>query len=326
MSMSHYQKPYYGFIVKQAGIHTLIQDLGRFGQHGIGLTNGGPLDYQAFYWANRLCQNPINSSALEITLGGLELTAISATKIAVTGASVELFINDQVKALWRSHTVNSGDIIRLGVAKMGMRAYLAVDGGFQIKKSFGSSATVCRENIGGLQGKALAENDFLPIKTLSNKIEVDFILAKQHRPIYSDEVVLRTIVGYQHQHFSVLAKRLFFSSEFTVSEHCDRMGYRLFNELINQHVSADIDGILSEGICHGAIQMPADGQPIILLNDRQTIGGYPKIGSVIALDTNKLAQLGQSAKVRFEEISMEEAHSANLLALRQFKYTKLHTC
>ncbi|MBL4911480.1 MAG: biotin-dependent carboxyltransferase [Alteromonadaceae bacterium] len=326
MNNSQDSKEYFGFIVKQAGIHTLIQDLGRFGYHAIGLTNGGPLDYQAFYWANSLCQNPANSSALEITLGGLELTAISATKIAVTGATVALFINNQAKALWRSHTINSGDIIRLGFAKRGMRAYLAVVGGFQIPKSFGSSATVCRESIGGLQGKALINNDFLPIKTLSAKVEVDFSLPEKYRPIYMNEVVLRTIVGYQYQHFSRLAQQLFFSSEFTVSEHCDRMGYRLANDNIKSHISADIDGVLSEGICHGAIQIPADGQPIVLLNDRQTIGGYPKVGAVIALDTNKLAQLGQGAKVYFEEISMEDAHNANLLAQQQFKCTTLQTC
>jgi len=311
-----------GFLVKQAGIHTLIQDLGRFGQHQIGLTNGGPIDKLAFSWANRLCQNVLNSSALEITMGGLELIATSATKIAITGAKVDVFINNQRKELWRTHTINSGDVIRLGFAESGIRAYLAVVGGFQIPLSFTSSATVCREKMGGLQGTALINNDFLPINALTKYDETDFTLNYQYRPTYSKNVVLRTIIGYQYQHFSSVAKRLFFSSEYTVSDRYDRMGYRL----TGSKVKADIKGILSEGICHGAIQIPADGQPIVLLNDRQTIGGYPKIGSVIALDTAKLGQLGQGDKVHFEQISIEDAHNLNQLSACLFTGTKLELC
>ncbi len=311
-----------GFVVKQAGMHTLIQDLGRFGAFNIGLTNGGPLDKLAFQWANRLCQNSLSATALEITVGGLELVAIAATKIAVTGAELTLSINNQKQELWRSYCVECGDVIKLGFASAGVRTYLAVAGGFQIKLSFGSSATVCRENMGGLQGTPLVDGDFLPTIQLDTIDNNNFILAEQHRPSYGNEVTLRTIMSYQQQHFSAVQQRLFFSSEFTVSEHCDRMGYRL----TGIEIKANIEGILSEGICHGAVQIPADGQPIVLLNDRQTIGGYPKIGAVIAIDTAKLAQLGQGAKVRFESISMEAAHNLNHLALSLFEQTQLQCC
>jgi biotin-dependent carboxylase-like uncharacterized protein len=318
-----------GFLVKQAGMLTLLQDLGRFGAFNIGLTNGGPLDKTAFNWANRLCENQLNTTALEITVGGLILIAKSASKIAVTGAAVELFINSQQCELWRSHTVKSGDEIKIDFAQSGMRAYLAVAGGFQITPSFASTATVCREGIGGLQGNALMDGDFLPTKVFADLTNSSVQNSKQHlilpecyRPRYRHEVVLRTIVGYQQQHFSPLQQRLFFASEYSVTDACDRMGYRLSGSKIK----ADINGILSEGICHGAVQIPADGQPIVLLNDRQTIGGYPKIGSVISLDTAKLAQLGQGDKVRFEQITMEDAHNINHLAAHLFTQTQLQVC
>lgn len=311
-----------GFLVQQAGVHTLIQDAGRFGKHSLGLTNGGPLDRLTFDWANRLCQNKANLSALEVTVGGLVLISKVDTQIAVTGPNIEYKINDRVKELWCSHQVNSGDVIKFGFLSQGMRVYLAVAGGFQIPLSFGSSATVCRENIGGIRGEALLKGDFLAVKSMQNRVVNNYILVEKYRPKYENRVVLRTILSYQQQHFSTVAKRLFFSSEYTVSDRYDRMGYRLTGEKIN----ANIEGILSEGICHGAIQIPADGQPIVLLNDRQTIGGYPKIGAVISLDTAKIAQLGQGAKVRFEQITMEDAHNINHLACALFENISLKKC
>jgi biotin-dependent carboxylase-like uncharacterized protein len=313
-----------GFIVKNPGMLSLLQDGGRFGAFKFGLTNGGPLDLPAFHWANKLCANELNQCAVEVSIGGLSLCANVDTVIAVTGADMPLTINGQAKALWRSHKVKAGDTIELGYATVGMRCYLAVKGGFIIKPSFGSSSTVCREGIGGLNGAKLAVNDCLPCTAL-DAAQADiklYELAQHNQPKLSKEVVLRTIPSYQQQHFSSHQQRLFYSSEYQVSKHMDRMGYRLEG----QKVSADIDGILSEGICHGAVQVPQDGQPIVLLNDRQTIGGYPKIGAVIAFDTAKLAQLGQGGKVRFESISMEKAHNLYHLNLSLFNRTPLITC
>ncbi len=307
----------FGFLIKKPGMLSLLQDAGRFGSYNIGLTNGGPLDKPAFYWANRLCGNELNATAIEVTIGGLILIAQLDTIISVTGADMPLLINGKSKELWQSHQIKAGDNIELGYATSGLRCYLAVSGGFTIKDSFGSSATVCRESIGGLAGGKLKENDIVPCqRNTSQKL---LKLAKQHRPNYQEDVVLRTIPSYQQQHFSSYQQRLFFSSEYSVSQYCDRMGYRLEG----QAIKADIAGILSEGICHGAVQIPSDGQPIILLNDRQTIGGYPKIGAVIVLDTAKLTQLGQGRKVRFEPISMEKAHNIFHLNLSRFTRIKL---
>ncbi len=309
-----------GLLVERPGMLSLIQDAGRFGGFNIGLTNGGPVDLLAFHWANRLCSNSLNATAIEISIGGLTLTAQVDTTLAVTGANMPLTINGEVKALWRSYHVKAGDVIALGFANQGVRCYLAVAGGFSITPSFGSTATVCREGIGGLDGGKLLAGDVLACASTSAKQTL--ILIDELIPKYSDEIILHTIPSYQQKHFSSRQQRLFFSNEYTVSKSFDRMGYRLNG----QAIACNIEGILSEGICHGAVQIPADGQPIVLLNDRQTIGGYPKIGAVCSIDTAKLGQLNQGGKVRFEPISMEQAHNLFHLNLGRFNRIELVAC
>jgi len=309
-----------GFIVKRSGLISLIQDEGRFGTFNLGLTNGGPLDKLAFHWANRLCSNELNVSAIEVSVGGFAFIAQVDTVIAVTGARMPLTINGQLKELWRSYKVKAGDLIELGFTNVGVRSYIAVAGGFNITPSFGSSSTVCREGIGGLKGTTLAVNDILPC---TPKVEVELVkLSERYQPKYCNDVVLRIIPSYQQHHFSSHQQKLFFTSEYSVGKSCDRMGYRLEG----QKIACDIDGILSEGLCHGAVQIPNDGQPIVLLNDRQTIGGYPKIGSVISIDAAKLSQLSHGGKVRFEAISMEKARELTLRDLSLFKQTDLILC
>jgi len=309
-----------GLIVENPGMLSLIQDAGRFGAFNIGLTNGGPVDLLAYQWANRLCGNTLNLTAIEISVGGLTLTSQVDTTLALTGANMPLTINGEAKALWRSYRVKAGDVITIGFAAQGVRCYLAVSGGFKVRPSFGSTSTVCREGIGGLHGGKLLAGDVLPcIGSISKQ---NLLLLDDHIPKYADEIVLHTIPSYQQQYFSSYQQRLFFSNEYTVSKSFDRMGYRLEG----QPVRCDIEGILSEGICHGSVQVPADGQPIVLLNDRQTIGGYPKIGAVSSVDTAKLGQLNQGGKVRFEPISLEQAHNLFHLNLSRFNRTKLVVC
>ncbi|EAQ64901.1 allophanate hydrolase domain protein/urea amidolyase-like protein [Marinomonas sp. MED121] len=298
------------FNVINPGVMSLLQDTGRYGQHNIGLTVGGPMDPFAFRWANRLCQNEANATVIEVTIGGLQLEAMADTFIAVTGAVVDLKVNNQDQAMWQTLSIKAGDKIKLGFASQGARIYLAVAGGFDVEPQFGSTSTVVREGIGGLtgtesSGKGLAKKDTLSV----HQAKAISLLAMPRLaiPNYDTECILHTVLGYQEASFSPVDKASFFSSEYTVSERADRMGYRMLGPQIRSSATS----MLSEGICHGAIQVPADGQPIVLLNDRQTIGGYPKIGSVMARDTAKLAQLTQGKKLRFEPISIEDAHGIN---------------
>jgi biotin-dependent carboxylase-like uncharacterized protein len=295
------------FIVKQPGLLTLIQDRGRYGAHNLGLTNGGPLDPLAFDWANRLLGNGINDTCLEVSFGGLTLESQVDSSIAITGAEVSCKINGKMIEQWQSHTIKKNDLLEFGYVTAGVRAYLAVSGGFKVPPSFGSSATVVREKVGGLSGDKLQTGDELPCKTGSTNSCLS--VAETDRPRYGNQAILRIVLGYQQQAFEPLEQLKFFSSNYQVTDRSDRMGFRLEGEAIH----TEMVGMLSEGICHGAIQIPADGQPIVLMNDRQTIGGYPKIGSVIPIDTAKLAQLQPGSSIKFEEISLEDAHNIHIL-------------
>ena len=298
--------------VIQPGFLSLLMDAGRFGQHGLGLTTGGPLDELSFYWANRLCQNPNNTTLIETSIGGLELQALVDTNIAITGADMPLTINGQNQPLWATHSVKAGDKIKLGFATTGARCYVAVAGGFAIEPQFGSTATVVGEGIGGLNGKALAAGDQLKLHAAATKIDSQY-LAAEAQPSFATDITVRVILGYQEQHFSAAQKALFFSNRYEASNQCNRMGYRLTGPAIK----CDIGGIVSEGICLGAIQVPADGQPIVLLHDRQTIGGYPKLGSVFSGDLYKLGQLMPGGHIQFDPMDIHQAQAELLLEQRR---------
>lgn len=304
------------------GILALLQDAGRFGQHQIGLTSGGPMDPQAFHWANRLCENSAGTTAIEVSVGGFKMQAQKALRVAVTGGELPLTINGESVDRWRSYAINSGDTVELGYSQKGCRAYLAVSGGFSVEPEFGSSATVVREGIGGINGGALKANAIIECGSSNDSDQHTpscWRVPENERPQYSKHITLRVIPGYQDHTFDRIQQRLFFHNTFEVSDRCDRMGYRL----TGPNVSSSIEGILSEGICLGAIQVPADGQPIVLMNDRQTIGGYPKIGSVLSLDLAKLAQLLPGDKVSFAAITIDRAHNILHLAHSRFHAAKL---
>jgi biotin-dependent carboxylase-like uncharacterized protein len=308
------------FKVLQPGLLSLLQDLGRFGQHEIGLTSSGPLDGEAFAWANRILNNAANACAIEVSFGGLQLQAQTDSYICITGAALDFSINGVNKPLWHSHKVVAGDQVKLGYSSQGCRTYVAVAGGFNIEQSFGSCATVMREKIGGLNGLKLAANDLLPCATVQHHDRLS--LAPQHQPVYAESANLRLVLGYQHNLFDAATKARLQHSQYKVTDRSDRMGMRLQGPSI----ACPSQQMLSEGIALGAVQVPADGQPIVLLNDRQTIGGYPKLGSVIARDTSCLAQLRPGNTITFEIIDLYQAHTINTLAQLKFDATPLlHT-
>ena len=308
------------FVVRQPGLLSSIQDLGRFGAHNLGLTTGGPLDPVASHWANRLLENEANASIIEISFGGLTLESNVDSSFVITGADMPCKLNNQQIETWRSYKTKPGDTIEIGFATQGLRCYLAVKGGFNIPAQFGSSSTVVREKIGGLNGDKLQINDVL--NCAPNSASRLLRLNKPYRPDYSAEVSLRLVKGYQQAAFDYQQQWKFFNSAYTVTERSDRMGFRLEGSVIESNMV----GMLSEGICHGAVQIPADGQPIVLMNDRQTIGGYPKIGSVIPLDTGKLSQLKPGTQVQFEETSIEQAHNIHCLHQASLKRIQPEPC
>lgn len=287
--------------VANSPLFATIQDKGRFSYASIGVTNSGVMDEFSYNIANMLLENSNDCNIIEIAFSNVEFKVNENTTIAITGAKCEFFINGDIKNTWQTHNLKAGDILKVGKILEGTRVYLAVKGGFLIKKEFGSYSTTIKESLGGLDGDKLKKGDVLPFnkhsQTHNNRLKKEFI------PKYEEKLELRVLLSYQDEYFSSEQKKKFFNSTYEVTNDFNRMGCKLKGEAI----SCKINGIISEGISFGAIQIPSDGQPIILLKDRQTIGGYPKIGSVLSIDCFKLAQAKPKTKIRFKEISINEA-------------------
>ncbi|MEX1056617.1 MAG: biotin-dependent carboxyltransferase family protein, partial [Natronospirillum sp.] len=281
-------------IVNRPGFQTLLQDQGRQGSQRAGLTEGGAADQHAYRWANKLLDNGNNAACLEILMGQFDATVTDDVLIAVTGADLAFTINGKAAENWSSHWLQAGDKIAFNRPLSGLRAYLAVAGGWQTPQCFGSRSVVIREHLGGLDGGPIKAGDRLVFNEQQRQAQRQ--LAPQYIPDYQADLTLQVVPGYQYAEFSGLDRRRFTSSRYTISNQIDRMGYRLKGPII----VPKIDGVISEGIAMGAVQVPRDGQPIVLLRDRQTIGGYPKIGCVSSLCCSKLSQRGPGAQVTFE--------------------------
>lgn len=274
-----------------------IQDLGRFGVSQHGLSQGGPVDLHAYCWANYLLNNQMTCSQIEITLGQASFKAHDDLLCSLTGADTQAKIDDIPLKPWQTFKLKKNQILSLGYPQHGLRSYLAIKQGFDTPKVANSAATIIRDNIGLV---ALKQGDTLSCTpTIANQQascpDIQHIMPSQFRPHYTGAVTLSVIESYQEKQFSTADKHTFYHSPYTVSPYCDRMGCRLTGPAIppkNLH-------LISEPIAYGAIQIPPNGQPIILLNDRQTLGGYAKIGCVAKVDLPKLAQAKPDTHIHF---------------------------
>jgi biotin-dependent carboxylase-like uncharacterized protein len=278
-----------------------IQDRGRFSYSHLGVSNSGVMDEYAYFIANKLLKNSLDTNILEIGCSNVIFKVNKSTTISITGANCEFFINDELKSIWQNHSVKKGDILKIGKILNGNWSYLAVKDGFYLKKELGSFSTTIKENLGGLDGNRLKIGDVLPFNK-SKKLAKSF-LKNELIPKYEDELILRVLLSSQYKEFSKIELEKFFSNTYLVTKEFNRMACKLDGKAIN----CNIDGIISEGISYGSIQIPKDGKPIILLKERQTIGGYPKIGSILTIDCFKLSQAKFNTQVKFKEISYTEA-------------------
>ena len=290
-------------MVENGGVQSSIQDAGRAGFSDIGLTQSGAMDEYAFGYANLLLGNPFNTSVIEIAIGGIVLRACGNFSMALCGANMNCKLNEVSIEPWQTYTLKEGDLLSFGFAALGHFAYISVMGGFLTPVTYGSFSTSIKEGLGGIEGRKLLKGDFLACanKVLKNKRKVE----KPSIPTYEKEVVLRVVLGYQNELFTPKQQHVFFNTPYLYKGEGDRMGYRLCGE----KVVPSLTGILSEPICFGAIQIPSHGEPIVLLKERQTIGGYPKIGSVLCVDCFKLSQLRAGGVVKFEVIALGEAQA-----------------
>lgn len=281
----------------------LLQDAGRFGVRHLGVTQGGALDWVSMSWANKLLNNALDAAVIEVTLGGLTLLAESDCCLALAGADLGAMLDDRPIAPWRSFFVRKGQQLRFSRPITGARAYLAAPGGFAAVDVLGSCATVTREGLGGLDGsgKALSEGDQLSYSGASFELHA---LPDHLIPDFSEQRPLDIVLGAQIGQFSGVSLFDAFNSDWTLDSRADRMGMRLLGpELVYQGKP-----MISEGIPLGAIQVPPDGQPIVLLNDRQTIGGYPRLGALTPLSLARLAQKLPGSVVRMKAVVQDVAH------------------
>lgn len=280
---------------------TSLQDNGRFGYKHIGVTNSGVMDEFAYNILNLLLNNQKNTNVLEISFSNFKVKFLEETLVALSGADSKVYLNGIEKKVWQSFNVKIGDILEIKKINSGTKLYLGVKDGFGIKKEFGSNSLTIKENLGGINGDFLKKGDILPFKKYN--LHYNKRLKQKFIPKYESELTLRVILTYQNEYFSQDEIEKFFSSEFIVTNDFNRMACKLSGKKI----ISKIKGIVSEGIVFGSIQIPNDGKPIILLKDRQTIGGYPKIGVVLDVDCFKLSQVKPNTKVRFKKISLSEA-------------------
>lgn len=290
----------------------LLQDGGRQGWQHLGISPGGPVDKHAAAWANRLLGNPYGTAFLEIALGGVELEAQDDTWLALTGAELPARLDGEPLPAWSRFHVRAGQRLKLGFARAGQRAYLSAAGGFRAAPVLGSVSTQTRERLGGLagNGETLAVGDVLECTAAGEHFSRGADVPWPYRPDYRECPVLRVLPGPDA--FTTEQRRAFFTQPWQISPQSDRMGVRLRGEALGAPRRQ-----WSLGVVEGAIQVPPDGQPIILLADRQTMGGYPLLGVLHPLDIGRLAQCPAHSEVRFVEASVEQAQ-ADLRAFLRF--------
>lgn len=287
------------------GGFTTVQDKGRFGYQDRGVPVSGVLDSFAANLANFLVGNPEKAPVLEITVTGPSFEIKKEMDIALTGGKMQIKVNDKSMDQWNSIRVKPGDIVSIGQVTSGCRSYLGFSGGILVPEVMESFSTYARGRIGGFKGRPLQKEDIL------ETCDVSLLKKKRNLPLdlipaYPDQVTVRVIKGPQDDYFDKGLKTLF-ESPYMVTPKADRMGYRLHGKsiLIKKGMPKSI---VSEPSMPGSIQIPQDGQPIILLVE-QTVGGYAKIATVISRDISVIAQTTPGDTIQFEEIDLNTAHS-----------------
>lgn len=291
-----------------------LQDAGRFGVRHLGVTQGGAADWLSMARANALLGNTPGAAVIEITLGGLTLVAQDDCTLALAGADLAAAIDGQPLKPWRSFSLNKGQTLTFTQPLIGARAYLAAPAGFVAPQVLGSCATVVREQLGGPDGlgRALVAGDELRYDGVAPPIRE---LLLEQRPVFNPHPVLDLVMGAQIGAFSGQSTFDAFNRPWTLDSRADRMGIRLLGPALVYQGAP----MISEGIPLGAIQVPPDGQPIVLLNDRQTIGGYPRLGALTPLALARLAQCLPGEEVYLRAVTQEAAQREHVGFVRQLK-------
>jgi len=319
-------------IVTRGGFLTSVQDLGRMGYRQFGVSLGGALDPFALGVANLLAGNDKSAAGLEITFGGLHLQFDDERIVAWCGGEFDVRARSTSLPAGHAVHIDAGEKLKFDRAKIGCRAWLAISGGIDVPILLESRSSDLRGSFGGFEGRALRDGDVVPLGARPGPLKPpttgigswtaphDWVNRAKRDPL------LRFIRGADWDRFDTLTLQRLTSEPFNISPDSDRMGVRLDGPELKRENNADL---ISEAVAPGTIQVPPSGKPILLLQDCQTIGGYPKIAHVITVDLGIAAQLRAGDHVRFSEVSLVDAHLLLLERERNFQYFKtglaLHT-
>ena len=309
----------YSITVLQPGMYTTIQDGGRFGYQRFGVPVAGAMDPFAYRLSNLLAGNPPGAAALELTATGPTLRFEQNVVFALAGADFSAKLDGISLRPNSAHFAPAGSVLSMGGAVGGFRSYLAVYGGLDGQQVMGSRSTYVKAGLGGYQGRPLQKGDRLCLlspsqgmPTMPAGLPARYLLQENlpecyRNPSTAREAVVRVLLGAQQEYFSKQGLDRFFQESYTVTGESDRMGYRLQGPRVDRAIGME-GNILSDGVAFGSIQIPDNGQPIVMMADRQTTGGYPKLGAVITADLPVMAQLRAGEKLRFLPVTLEQAH------------------
>lgn len=292
-----------GFKIIESGLCSSIQDMGRKGYLSMGITSSGAMDLESMKIANAIVGNDYDEAVIEITLIGPKIEFKCYSNIAITGANISPKINGFSVPIYQCLFVKPGDVLSFGARKSGCRSYIAIRNGMKVDKVMGSKSTNTMGQFGGFKGRNLKAGDFVEIVEESRNIRVARF---DYRELYMWEDItnIRVISGSEEGRFTPEGLKTFYGSKYKVSNDSNRMGIRLSGKKIDHMRSADI---ISSPIAIGTVQVPENGQPIIMMSDRQTTGGYTRIGTVISIDLPRVAQLVPGEEMSFVTINVEEA-------------------
>ncbi len=305
--------------VLHAGMFTTVQDLGRSHYQQYGVPVGGAMDQSALRMINMLVGNEENEAALEMTIMGPKLLIKKTTLLAIGGADMEPLLNGERIPLWRPILAEEGSMLCFGKVKSGCRTYVTFAGGIHIDRTMGSKSTYIRAAIGGIEGRMLKKGDYFQIGVqpeMANRfiqdlqkderIKTKWAISNSVLPKYKKHPKLRVIADFEYDQFTEESRKAFFTKEYKVSNYADRMGYRVEGEVLNRMEEKEI---LSSPVTFGTIQVPNGGQPIILMADRQTTGGYPRMGNIISVDLPLIAQLKPGDYVSLRKLRLKKRNN-----------------
>ncbi|ANB18469.1 biotin-dependent carboxyltransferase family protein [Dokdonella koreensis] len=301
--------------VLRPGLLTTVQDSGRTGHAGAGVGRSGPLDDVAARLANALVGNAATAALLEITLAGPRLRFAAAATLALTGGAVDARLDDRPAATWRPLAVAAGEVLDLGAVRLGARAYLAVAGGLAVERVLGSAATDLNAGLGPFGGRALAAGDVLALGD-ARPLRIDPRWSLDPQPWFDPRSgqPIRLVRGRHWDALTDAAQTALLAAEWRIAAASNRVGFRLDGPPLALRAPLEL---VSEPVAPGTLQLPPGGQPIALMAEHPTTGGYPRAGQVAGVDIARLAQLRPGDRLHLQEIAIDEAQARYLWRERQ---------